>query len=275
MTFWQNVLRILDAKMTEPQPYGAFHLTVFALSIIVGIGLGLWHKKSGSPERVRRIILWTSVTVALLEIYKQINYSFSYEDGVSFAFNWSAFPWQFCSTPMYVGLLAGLTRKGKLHESLCAYLATYSMFAGLIVMIIPTSIYVETIGINIQTSFCHGSMIAIAIYLMYSGYVKVEHKTILKAIPVFVVAVAVAMILNEVGYLTGLTEEHYFNMFYFSRHEDPHLPIYSLVQPLVPYPVSLVIYIGGFTLAAYLMLAGAMGVRSLARIPKHKVATAK
>lgn len=275
MSFWQKVLRFLDASMKEPQPYGAFHLIVFALSIVIGIGLGLWHKKNGTPQRVRHIVLGTSVVVLLLEVYKLINFSFSYENGVTFDFAWGAFPWQFCSTPMYVGLLAGLTRKGKLHESLCAYLATYAMFAGLIVMLIPTSIFVETIGINIQTSVCHGSMIAIAIYLMYSGYVKVENKTILKAIPVFAVMVAVAMILNEVGYLTGLTEEYYFNMFYFSRHEDPHLPIYSLVQPLVPYPVSLMIYICGFTLAAYLMLVGAMGVRKLANITKYKTITVK
>ena len=32
MTFWQNVLRVLDARMTEPQPYGAYHLIWFALS---------------------------------------------------------------------------------------------------------------------------------------------------------------------------------------------------------------------------------------------------
>ncbi|MBQ9762239.1 MAG: YwaF family protein [Oscillospiraceae bacterium] len=275
MSFWQNVLRILDADMTEPQPYGAFHLIVFALSIAIGIGLGLWHKKNGTPERVRHIVLGTSVLVILLEVYKLINFSFSYENGITFDFAWDAFPWQFCSTPMYVGLLAGLTRKGKLHESLCAYLATYALFAGLIVMIIPTSIFIETIGINIQTSICHGSMISIAIYLMYSGYVKVENKTILKAIPVFAVAILVAMILNEVGHMTGLTEEHYFNMFYFSRHEDPHLPIYSLVQPLVPYPVSLIIYIGGFTLAAYLMLVGAMGIRKLSALPKHKTAIVK
>lgn len=39
MTFWQNVLRVLDARMTEPQPYGAYHLIWFALSFVAAFVL--------------------------------------------------------------------------------------------------------------------------------------------------------------------------------------------------------------------------------------------
>lgn len=254
MTFWQDVLRFLDTSMTEPQPYGAYHLIWFAMSFVAAIVLCLWHKHSGSEKRVRRIVAITAIIVIVMEIYKLINFSFEYENGVSFEFQWYAFPWQFCSTPMYVGALTMLFRKGKIHDSLCAYLATYAMFAGLIVMILPTTVFTETVGINIQTMFCHGSMITIAIYLMYTGYVKLEHKTILKALPVFAVTLGVAMILNECAYFSGLLETHKFNMFNISRHFTSEFPVFSTIQPLVPYVVSLVLYIGVFTLAAYVML---------------------
>lgn len=263
MTFWQNVLRILDTPMTEPQPYGLFHLCWFAASILAGIGLCIWHRKNGSTRRVLAVVLGTAITVIVLEIYKIINFGFSYDDGIRFEFEWYAFPWQFCSTPMYVGLLAGLIRKGKIHDCLCAYLATYAMFAGLIVMILPTDVFMECIGINVQTMICHGSMIMVSIYLLYSGHVKVEHKTILKAMPVFVVTLGVAMILNEVAYRSGLLESHDFNMFYISPYQDPHLPVFSVIQPLVPYVVSLALYAGVFTLAAYVVLLAAMGIRRL------------
>ena len=55
-----------------------------------------------------------------MEIYKLINFSFEYENGVSFDFDWHSFPWQFCATPMYVGALTVVFRKGKVHDSLCA-----------------------------------------------------------------------------------------------------------------------------------------------------------
>lgn len=260
--FWVRVLEILDTSMTTPSSYGWFHLLFFALSIAVGVLLCVYLKDAG--KHAPRMILITAVTVLLLEVYKMINFGFSYEDGISYSFPWGSFPWQFCSTPMYVGLLAGIIRRGAVHRSLCAYLATYAMFAGLCVMIYPNDVFIDTVGINIQTMICHGSMLSVGIYLLGSGYVKAEHKTILRALPVFCAVVAVAMGLNEWAYRTGLLEEHYFNMFYFSPYADPHLPLYSAVQNAlgVANPLSFIIYVAVFTLAAYLVLLIAMGIRA-------------
>ena len=165
---------------------------------------------------------------------------------------------------MYIGLLAGIIGKGKIHDALCAYLATYAMFAGLITMCIPNDIYIDTIGINIQTSVCHGSMITVAIYLFYTGHVKLQHKTILKAMPVFACTMGIAMILNEIAYRSGLQET--FNMFYISPHCAPSLLVYKDVQAAVPFPFCTVIYFLGFTLAAYLILLAAIGIGKLGGI---------
>ena len=256
-------LEILDTQMETPACYGWFHILCLILSLAFAVYL-CTRRKNDSPEQVRKWLLGISVVVIILEVYKQINYSFSYADGnVTFDFQWYAFPFQFCSTPMYVGLLAGLIKKGKLHNALCAYLATYAIFAGLCVMIYPGDVFIGTIGINIQTMICHGTMLPIGAYLYATGHVKLEHKTILKAIPLFAVAVAMAVGMNEIAHATGLLERETFNMFYVSPYCDPSLPIYSNVQAIVPYPWSLVIYIAGFSAAAYLMLLGAMGIRKL------------
>jgi hypothetical protein len=164
---------------------------------------------------------------------------------------------------MYVGLLAGALRKGKVHDALCTYLATYALFAGLCVMIYPAQVFIGTIGINIQTMICHGSMVTVGMYLLYSQYVKTEHKTILKGIPVFACLVAVAMVMNEIAHATGLLERETFNMFFISPYCEGTLPVYSLVQGVVPYPWNLVIYIVMFTVAAYLMLLFGMLAKKL------------
>lgn len=250
--------------METPQPYGWFHLLWFALSLLILIPL-LRYPKIQSGDHVRRVVWVTSLIVIALEIYKQINFNFSYTDGISFDYQWYIFPFQFCSTPMYIGFLAGIFKKGKLHESLCAYLATYALFAGFGVMFYPTTVFIDTIGINIQTMICHGSMITIGIYLLATGYVPLKHKTILKALPVFAVNVTLAMIMNEIAHLTGLLEEETFNMFFISPYCDPSLPVYSLIQGVVPFPLCLVIYIAGFTAAAYLILLAGMGIGALLR----------
>ena len=106
-------------------------------------------------------------------------------------------------------------------------------------------------------------MISLGIFLFGSGYVKAEHKTILKAIPVFASAVAIAMIMNEVVYYSGILNGETFNMFFISPHFEPSLPVYSLVQAVVPFPWCTVIYIAAFSLAAYVILLLSMGIQRL------------
>lgn len=87
---------------------------------------------------------------------------------------------------------------------------------------------------------------------------------ILRAIPVFGTCVAIAMLLNEIAYRSGLLAAgHTINMFFISPYCDPSLPVYSLVQNLVPYPWCLIIYVLVFTAAAYLVLLTAIAITFL------------
>lgn len=263
MEFFKKLLQILDTEMDTPTPYGWFHVLSFALTIAAAILLCVTHKKNDT-ERVRRVVLGVAIAVTVLEIYKQINYSFSYGgESIVFDYEWYSFPFQFCSLPMYVGLLASFIKKGKIHDALCAFLATYAVFAGACVMFYPVQVFIGTIGINIQTMVCHGSMISVGVYLLYSGHVKLEHKTILKAMSVFAVGILCAVVMNEIAYVSELLETDTFNMFFISPHCEPSLPVYSLVQAVVPYPFCLILYFAGFSAAAYLILLIAMGISRL------------
>ena len=254
MLFLEKLLTFLSATMEVPSLYGWYHI-LWLLITVACVVLAWWLGPKANKKQVHNIVLITAIVVSILEIYKQVVLTFSVtETGITGDYPWYIFPFQFCSTPMYVGLLAGLIRKGKISDCLCSYLATYAVFAGLAVMLYPGDVYIETIGVNIQTMICHGSMIPIGMLLFASGRVKMEFKTLLKAACVFAVAVILACGMNELAYYTGLLETDNFNMFYVSRHCDPHLPVYSLIQPLVPYPISLLIYILGFSAAAYIMM---------------------
>ncbi len=254
MNFVEKLLLFLDSRMTTPTLFGWFHI-VWLLLMIAATVLAWRFGAKASKKQVHHIVLITAIVVSVLEIYKQINFTFSVgENGIVSDYAWYAFPFQFCSTPMYVGLLAGIFRKGKFSDCLCAYLTTYAVFAGLVVMLYPGDVFIDTIGINIQTMVCHGSMLPIGSLLLASGCVKMEWKTVLKAAYVFVGALLIACVMNEIAYASGLLETDTFNMFYVSRHCDPHLPVYSLIQPLVPYPISLIIYVLGFTAAGAIML---------------------
>ena len=249
-----QLLPILNGKMTTPIPYGTFHILFIVLSILAGLLIAK-HLPCEKEAFIRRFLLIESILVIVLEIYKQINFSF-YIDGnqIIFDYQWYAFPFQFCSTPMYIGLLAAIIQSKSSHRRLCAYLASYALFAGVCVMAYPTTVFVDTIGINIQTMVCHGSMMTVGIVLLHSGYIKIELNTLMRALPIFLLLVLGAATMNEVAYQTGLLNTETFNMFFISPYCSPELPVYAQIQSVVPFPFSVLIYIAGFTAGAGILL---------------------
>lgn len=260
--FWK-IWELFERRGEVPTTGGPFHLFWLALSVLAGIWL--CRRLRDASVWVPRVVLSVSVLVIALEIYKLLHFGFIQGGGEGFSFPWRYFPFQFCSTPMYIGALTALFKKGRVHDALYAYLATYAVFAGLCVMLYPGQVFVTTLGINVQTMICHGSMISLGIYLLGSGYVPMEHRTVWTALPVFVATASIAVVLNELAYRGGLTQAYGFNMFYFSPYAEPHLAVFSDIQRAlgVSNPWNMVIYVVGFTLAAHVILLGAMGIRRM------------
>ena len=66
--------------------------------------------------------------------------------------------------------------------------------------------------------------------------------------------ITIAMVMNEIAHRTGLLKTDTFNMFFISPYEPSSLPVYNLVHDAVPFPVNLMIYVLGFTAAAFIVL---------------------
>lgn len=260
MNFLGELLGILKTKMPPQEPYGIFHILWFALSIIAGIIL-VKKIKSPTQKQVRRLLLIISVITILMEVYKQIVYCVSFDgSGFHFRYKWYIFPFQFCSTPMFVGLLGGIFKKEKFHRMCCAYLCSYSVFAGLSVMISPHQVLTDIVGLNIQTMFCHGSMITIGIFLMCTDYTKQTFRTLLDALPLFAGAFAIAVIFNEIGYYAGFEQ---LNLFFISPHETTVIPILSTIEKFCPPPVPQIVYFISFSFIAFIVIKAFAGINKL------------
>ena len=265
-----KIIDILSFSANTPKLFGWYHILCLVLFIALGVFLSIKFKNA-SEKTVRTILLITSLVSIAFEIYKQFVFSFSFDgQTVTFDYQWYAFPLQFCSTPMYIGLLASIIKKKWLHDALCAYLATYGLFAGLVVMFYPGDVFISTVGINIQTMVCHGLMFSVGIFLLATGYVKPKHRSMLPALCLFCSIIGAVMILNEVVYYSGILGGETLNLFYISRHFEPHLPVYSSVQKVIPYPFCVFFYIFGFSAASYILLLCNMGIRKLVSLAKNK-----
>lgn len=260
VTLFEQILAALDGKMTTPTLYGWYHL--LCLAIVVGLCTLIFFKARNVSDKTFNLVIGlTAGALLLLEAYKQLNYSYDpATDGWSY--EWYAFPFQFCSTPMYVMLAATFVKKGKVKDALCAFMATYGLFAGAAVMFYPGDVFVKTVGINIQTMVHHGMMVVIGVFMYVSGRAKLSHKTILYAFPVFATLVALALTGNILYGEFGDPEQT-FNMFFISPYYPCTLPVLSLFYGKIPYVLFLALYLVGFSAAAYVMTLCAMLVGKL------------
>lgn len=262
----EEFMHFLQGEMPTPGLFGWFH--IMCLAIVIGLCVLIYiFRKKISPKAVKLIVLFTGIFIILLEVYKQLIFSFNYNGGNGnsyWDFQWYAFPFQFCSTPMYIMVLAGLLKKGKVQNSLYCYLATFALFAGLVVMCYPGDVFIPYIGINIQTMVCHGGMFIIGFLLLATRSIELNLRSILKATIIFVIMLVLALVMNIIWHYCSNIDET-FNMFYISPYFPCTLPLLSIIYAKVPYAVFLLIYVVGFMLAASIMMGVAMLLNAIGK----------
>lgn len=239
------IWEILDLQMNRPQPYSWFHFLSLLIAIISFV-IFIKVFRNINEKNFKRFMIVTGLVMILFEIYKQAIFTYQANE-----YQWYAFPFQFCSTPMYLFLIYGLSKSKKIDGYLLSFLATFSAFAGLAVMLYPTSVYVSTVGINIQTMVHHGLMASIGFSLLLTR-TQFNIKTILKGMSVFIILMGFAYLLNTL--FEVFIHDGTFNMFFISPNFSTEIPILSLIQPNVPHLVFLIVYAIGFTLMASLIL---------------------
>ena len=132
-----KILQLLDSKMTTPTNYNWFHIMFIAIVIITTFLLCKYFKDS-DKKTFNKIILFSWIIVVVLELYKQFVFSYSITDNnVTWDYQWYAFPFQFCSSPLYVLPFILLVKNEKIKEMFIAFTATFCFFGGLVVYIYP------------------------------------------------------------------------------------------------------------------------------------------
>lgn len=249
---------------TRPAAFGGFHLMAVAVILAMAVLMILFGRQLPRGERaLRRMLIAFGVGLLLLEIGKQITYS--YIPGEGFAYNWDRFPFQFCSTPIYVALVAMCLRDCGFRRALLAFLATYSPVAGCAVLFYPAAdVFHEIVFLNLHTMLWHGAMLLFGLYLWLTEAVMPTRKTALCAAAVYLPMPVIALLLNEAEHLWNFAGNFTFNMFYISRHGDCMIPLLSWVQAHAPYPVFFLSYVALLGMGGALVTGGMWVIRRLA-----------
>jgi hypothetical protein len=272
MNIFEKAIYALQFEMTEPVSFGWFHLLWIA--IVIGVTVFMCVKFKNCSDKVfRRTALIVWIVILSLEIYKQISYSFSYENGVGeWDYSWYAFPYQLCSTPLYLLPFVAFMKDGKVRDSIIAFLITFSFFGGLATFVIPTDVFITKTLINIQTMVHHGSQIFIGIFFYVALRKKINLKYVLKGFFTFAVMMVIALLLNIVFYHAFIKElGDTFNMFYIGPYFPCTLPLLEIIYPLMPKVLFIVLYFICFCIVALIMYYMMFGIDKLTRFIKTKI----
>lgn len=268
MNFLEKMIAITHFEIEEPTLYGINHI-FFIILAIAAVFLVCLTCKNLSGKKIDRILLISGCSLLFLEVIKQFNFAYDPSND-SWEYSWKQFPFQFCSVPMYVMVIVSLAKNEKIKSALYTFLGTFGLFAGLGVLLFPTTVLSGIVFRFSQSMIHHGVMFVIGVLLYVSKRIELKHKSILKAIPVFMICVIIAFTMNVLFHLSG--NESSFNMFYIGPYSKSDIPIlFQIGQALkIESPVLhfgnflfLFIYIIGFSLIAYLVLLIAISINKL------------
>ena len=248
-----KIFEFLGTEMESPVPFGWFHLLWIGI-MLVSIFILYKLRNRYSEKQLKIVLLVYGVIAFVLETLKQLLWSFNYDsitNIITWDFQWYSFPFQLCTTPIFVCLISAFLKKGKVRDSLFAYLGFFTILGSISTIFIPDSCFTSDILINIHTMWLHYGSFVVSIYLLMNKLIKVEIKSLFKGFIVFLIFVGIAIILNLSVYHSGILNGETFNMFYISPYFISSLPVFDVIQENVPYFLYLFIYIialflGGF-----------------------------
>jgi len=245
MNFIYNFITILQKEMVEPLAFGWFHwLCVFCMLSAIFFLYKI--KDQHSEKQLKTVLGIYSGVVLVLEVLKQISWAISFDPELNmfvWDYEWYAFPFQLCTTPMFVSIICIFLNKGKFRDFLLSYMAFTTILGSIATIVMPDSCLVSDILVNVHTMWLHLGSFVVSVYLLMSGEVKITKNSWLQSVPIFLCFTAIANILNVIIYNLDILNGETFNMFYISPYFISDLPIFDKIQQNTPYIVFLLSYI--------------------------------
>lgn len=179
-------------EMTPPPAYGAFHLTFTFFGIFLCILLARLFRRADDRQN-KWILCGAGVFLMLTEVYKQLFYYFYMEEQ---AYNFGIFPFQLCSVPMYLCVIAPFLPAGRLRDGMYHFMTTVNLLGGFMAFIEPSGITHSYWTLTLHAYVWHMSLIFIGFYLIASGRGATTWQHYRSACVTFLVLCCVAFAIN-------------------------------------------------------------------------------
>lgn len=243
--FLDSFMHATAWPMERPTAYGAFHLTFTFVGLVLSV-FAAWKLRKIGQKGNRILLIGCSLFLIISEVYKQLFYYYHIGNQ---SYQWWIFPFQLCSIPMYLCLIAPLLKEGKLQQAMYNFMMSFNLLGGLMAFIEPSGIVHEYWTLTLHAFVWHMLLVFIGLYLGFSDRGGKTTKDYKLAIITFLVLCAVAFTLNVcLADVSGGSV----NNFYIGPSLSP-LAIFKDIAKNYGWYISTVLYIPVVSLGAYLL----------------------
>lgn len=243
--FLDKLMSATAWPMERPPAYGLFHLTFtlvgFALCYLLARKL-----RNATDRQNRWILLSVGIFLLAAEVYKQL---FHYYYICDHSYAWWIFPFQLCSVPMYLCVIAPLLKKGRLQKALYSFMMCYNLLGGFMAFIEPSGILQDYWVVTLHSCLWHMILVFVGLYIGFSGRGGYEIRDYKNATKVFLVLCVVAFSINLAFWeVSG----HGINMFFLGPQESS-LAVFKQIAAQWGWYVSTALYIPTVCLGSWLI----------------------
>lgn len=246
----------------EPIPaYGVFHILYTLIGFCL-CGFTAW-KLRRVPDLAAEWILFTvGLFLTISEVFKQLFYFFVIEDN---AYSWGDFPFQLCSVPMYLCLIAPWLKPGKVQRGMYSFMVLYNLLGGAISFAEPSGLLLDHWFLTLHALVWHMLLVFIGLFICFSGRGGNRRSDYWPATWTFIALCGVAFGLNCFVQF-GLGE--HMNMFFVGPGNSP-IVVFKQFSEWFGWYINTPIYIFAVCLGAYLIC------RIMERVQTHSLGYSK
>ena len=245
MNFLERFIEATAWTMEKPKAYGPFHLIFTFVGLAVCILLAYLLRHTG--KRGNRIVL-VSVGAFLMitEVYKQLFYFYHIGGG---SYEWWIFPFQLCSVPMYLCVIAPFLKEGKVQSAMYHFMTTFNLMGGLMAFIEPSGIVHEYWTLTLHAFIWHMMLVFVGFYLIASGRGAKAWKDYRSSVVMFLCLAVFAFVINLIFWVPS---EGSIKMFYVGPATSPLL-VFKQISEACGWLVCDLVYLPAVSLGALLM----------------------
>ena len=242
-TFFESI----SWPMEAPPAYGTFHI-LFTLIGFAVCGFSAWKLRNVSDKTAYCILFCCGLLLALSEVFKQF---FCYYVIADNCYHWGEFPFQLCSIPMYMCLIAPFLKSGKLQRAMFSFMVLYNLLGGAIAFAEPSGLLHGHLFLTIHSCVWHMLLVFVGLFLCVSKRGGTQKTDYTLATVTFVVLCGIAFLLNCIVQI-GL--DGHMNMFFVGPGNSPII-VFKQFSEWFGWYINTPIYIFAVCMGAYLLFS--------------------